>query len=334
MKKTLESVKQHPGRHAKRIKIPQWIKPMLATLTKTYFSDPQWIYEEKFDGIRALAYKSNKKVTLYSRNKQIMNDAYPEIVEALAKQKEKSFIIDGEIVALKHKVSSFEKLQQRMKLSNAEEERETRVKVYYYVFDLLYLDGHEATKLPLLDRKKLLQTMLTFNDTVRFTEHIENKGLPFFKQACKKGWEGIIAKQKDSPYIGKRSRDWLKFKCIAEQELVIGGYTDPAGSRIGFGALLLGYYKNGKLHYAGKVGTGFTEETLTNLSKKMKVLEQKKCPFTTDSSLPRKNIHWLKPTLVAQIAFAEWTSYNKLRQPRFLGLRFDKKAKDVVQEKV
>jgi ATP-dependent DNA ligase len=165
---------------------------------------------------------------------------------------------------------------------------------------------------------------------LRFTPHIEREGVNYYRQACRKGWEGIIAKRYDSLYVSVRSKDWLKFKCVSEQELVIGGYTDPRGSRSGFGALLVGYYDRGKLIYAGKVGTGYNEETLHNLGRELARLEKPVSPFTDLSK--GKGIHWVKPEIVAQVGFTEWTQYGKLRHPRFLGLRRDKAAGDVIRE--
>lgn len=333
MKKDILSIlPSEIAKKARAMRQPAWIPPMLATLTKDYFSDPNWIYETKFDGIRIITYRNGSKIRLMSRNKQLLNSNYPDLVKALLKQKCNSFIIDGEVVALKNKKSDFEKLQSRMKNSNPTQEEIKKTPLYYYIFDVMYVDGYEIIKLPLLARKKLMKKNFSFKDPLRYSEHIVENGLPFFKEACKKGLEGIMAKNAEAPYQTKRSRDWLKFKCVAEQELVIGGYTDPQGSRSNFGALLVGYYHNNKLYYAGKVGTGFDENTLQELGKKLKKIEQTKCPFTHDDSLPKTKVHWVKPQLVAQIGFEEWTKGNKLRQPRYMGLRMDKKAKAVAQE--
>ena len=181
------------------------------------------------------------------------------------------------------------------------------------------------------ERKKLLAKALDFKDPLRFTEQRETEGEAYFREACGKGWEGIIAKNADSAYLSTRSRDWLKFKCLNQQEFVIAGYTDPQGERVGFGALLVGYYEAGKLVYAGKVGTGYDTATLRRLSSQLGKLETSHSAFDSDA-LPSRGIHWVKPDLVAQIAFGEWTSAGKLRQPRFLGLRSDKAAREVVRE--
>ena len=195
----------------------------------------------------------------------------------------------------------------------------------------MYVDGYDTRELPLYARKDILKKLLTYNNILEYTEHKVGDGIPFFKQACKLKWEGLIAKRFDSEYVGKRSHDWLKFKCIMKQELVIAGYTSPKGSREYFGALLVGYYDNGKLIYAGKVGTGYSEEILEFLGKKLQKLEIKTCPFDQyDTST--KDVHWVKPILVAEFQFAQWTNAGKLRVGRYKGLRDDKAAKDVVKE--
>lgn len=317
---------------AKKTPQPVFIKPMLATLTETYFSSEDWIYEEKFDGERCLAFKKNGKVRLMSRNRKSMNIQYPEIVHALEKQPADNFIIDGEVVALNAKgVSDFELLQGRMNIHRVGKEK--KLPIHYCIFDVVYTDGYDIRALPLLERKKILKNMLNYNKTLVYTTHQVGNGIPFFKQACKSGWEGLIAKHKGSPYVGVRSKNWLKFKCILQQELIICGYTQPKGSREYFGALLVGYYAHGKLVYAGKVGTGYTRETLEKLGKRLQKIEIKKCPFSvyTDTT---KDVHWVKPEIVAEFQFAQWTNAGKLRVGRYKGLRDDKAAKDVVQETV
>jgi bifunctional non-homologous end joining protein LigD len=206
-----------------------------------------------------------------------------------------------------------------------------RVPVWLYLFDLLYLDRYDTRQVPLRYRKELLRNVFEFKSTLRFTEHRETEGEAYYRKACRNGWEGVIAKDEDSVYVSRRTRDWLKFKCSKEQEFVIGGYTEPRGSRIGFGALLLGYYDGRKFVYAGKVGTGFDRGTLHLLSKRLAELKTPINPFE-GGDVPRGGVHWVKPRLVAQIAFTEWTREGKLRHPRFLGLRQDKKAEDVVRE--
>jgi DNA ligase D-like protein (predicted ligase) len=326
MKKVLE----------KKVAQPDFIEPMLATLTDTYFSSEDWLYEEKFDGERCLAFKKNGAVRLLSRNNKLMNTNYPELVSALTQQAADNFIIDGEIITLNPEgVSDFELLQGRMNLQKTQEIKlkSKAVKVTYCIFDLMYTDGYDIRQLPLLERKKLLKKLLNYNKTLLYTEHIIGDGLKFFKQACARKWEGVIAKRINSQYVGVRSRDWLKFKCIMQQELIICGFTAPQGSRAYFGALLVGYYAQGKLIYAGKVGTGYTQDTLETLGKKLQKLVISKCPYTIyDGS--EKNVTWVKPELVAEFQFANWTNAGKLRVGRYKGLRDDKAAKDVVQETV
>jgi bifunctional non-homologous end joining protein LigD len=205
------------------------------------------------------------------------------------------------------------------------------IPVFYYIFDILYMDGYDLTALELAGRKAVLQKALDFADPLRYLGHQSKEGERYFDYACRQGWEGVIAKDYHGAYeTGKRSSKWLKFKCVKNQEFVIGGYTDPRGSRIGFGALLVGYHKDGKLKYAGKVGTGYDDETLKNLGQKLENMEQEKSPF--DDTVKVKDAHWIKPELVAEIGFEEWTDYGKLRQPRYEGLRRDKEASEVVRE--
>jgi bifunctional non-homologous end joining protein LigD len=310
---------------------PHWIAPMLATLTDEPFSRRGWLFEPKLDGVRCLVLRSSSAVQLVSRNEKLMNEKYPELVPAFRAQKSDSFAVDGEIVTFDGEVTSFAKLQQRMQLQHPSEEHRKRIPIWFYAFDLLYLDGRDTRHLPLHERKKLLSTALEFKDPLRFTEHRETEGGAYFREACRKGWEGIIAKNADSEYLSTRSRDWLKFKCLNQQEFVIAGYTDPQGERVGFGALLVGYYEAGKLVYAGKVGTGYDTATLRRLGGQLKKLEISHSPFESDV-LPSRGVHWVKPNLVVQIAFGEWTSAGKLRQPRFLGLRSDKAPHEVVRE--
>jgi DNA ligase D-like protein (predicted ligase) len=207
----------------------------------------------------------------------------------------------------------------------------TGVEVFYYVFDMPYVAGYDTTAVGLRHRKALLRQALSFGDPVRFTTHRDAEGEAAYREACAKGWEGVIAKRADSPYVQRRSTDWLKFKCANQQEFVIGGFTDPRGSRVGFGALLLGYYENGQLRYAGKVGTGFDTQTLLNVYAKLRTLEIERPQFA--EPVREKGGHWVRPELVAEIGFTEWTADGKLRHPRFLGLRDDKPARSVVRER-
>lgn len=307
-----------PGKARKQ---PAWITPTLATLTKSYFSDPAWIFEPKLDGIRCIAYKRGRSVKLLSRNKLDLTGGYPSVVAALARQRH-DFILDGELAAVRDGVTSFSLLQQA---------RRQEVDLAYFVFDIPFLQDRDLRATPLIERKEILKERVSWQSPLTFVEHIQEDGLEFYEEACRKRLEGVIAKLASSPYSAGRSRDWLKFKCSNEQEFVIGGYTDPQGERVAFGALVVGYYEGKRLHYAGKVGTGYTAQTLRDLLARMRPLEQSESPFEGPPPL-RKNVHWLRPELVAQVGFAEWTGDGRLRHPRFLGLREDKKAKQVVRE--
>jgi bifunctional non-homologous end joining protein LigD len=299
------------------------MEPMKAVLTDERFSDPAWIFERKLDGIRCLAFKADQRVRLRSRNDLSLNGRFPEIVAALEADPVSDVVLDGEIVAFDGAQTSFARLQQRG-------ERPTHV--YFYVFDILRLAGDDVTDEPLRARKALLRRSLAFADPIRLTAHRNRDGEAFYAEACRKGWEGLIAKRADAPYTHGRSRDWLKFKCSAEQELVVGGYTAPRGSRTDLGALLLGYYADGALRYAGKVGTGFTRATLRELAGKLAPLRRDASPFADD--VRERGATWVEPRLVAQVGFSEWTRDGRLRHPRFLGLRDDKAANEVVRESV
>jgi bifunctional non-homologous end joining protein LigD len=303
---------------------------MLATLTKERFSDPDWIYERKLDGVRCLAFYRDEKIRLMSRNKNEMNETWPDLVEELEANQRGSFIADGEIVAFEGNRTSFARLQQRIGVEDASKARHTDVRAYLYLFDLLHLDSYDTTKIPLRERKRLLKKAISFTEHVRYTPHRNEDGEAYLKEACRKGWEGLIAKDARAPYEHKRSKNWLKFKCVHQQELVIGGFTDPHGSRIGFGALLVGYYEDEALKYAGKVGTGYDDELLRDLRKRLDELERDSSPF--DEEVSGKEVHWVKPKLVAELGFTEWTRKGRLRHPRFLGLRKDKNPRDVHRE--
>jgi DNA ligase D-like protein (predicted ligase) len=312
--------------------LPDWVEPQLATLTEDRFSDPGWIYERKLDGERCLAFVQDGEVRLLTRNRKSANGSYPELVQALAAQGAGAFIVDGEVVAFDGDNTSFALLQQRIHVSRPSLDLRARIPVYFYLFDILYSGGTDVRPQPLRERKDLLRGQLAFRDPLRYTEYRTGDGVAYWKQACQDGWEGIIAKRADAPYRAGRSKDWLKFKCVTGQEFVIGGYTDPRGARSGFGALLLGYYdSDGRLVYAGKVGTGFDERTLRALHDELASLERKDPPFQR-GKLPKSGVHWVRPRLVAQIAFSEWTSDGMLRHPRFQGLRRDKKPAEVVRE--
>jgi len=312
-----------------RTSLPSWMDPMLAKLTHSPFSDSGWIYERKLDGERCLAFKEDGEVRLLSRNRKVINVSYPELVSALENQERDGLILDGEIVAFDGDVTSFSKLQQRMHVSSSEEVPRD-IPVYYYLFDILYAENHDLTEIDLRGRKRLLKQAIEYEDPLRYTVHRNREGRSFLEEACERGWEGLIAKKADSPYVHSRSSSWLKFKCVNQQEFVIGGYTDPEGERIGFGALLIGYYEHDSLRYAGKVGTGYDESTLRDLSERLKKMERDDPPF--DLGDPPKSAHWVEPELVCEVGFTEWTKDDRLRHPRFLGLRRDKSPKKVVKE--
>jgi bifunctional non-homologous end joining protein LigD len=310
-----------------------WVEPELATLTKERFFDPAWMYERKFDGERCLAYRDRGGVALMTRNRQQVNSTYPELAAALAAQQATDFVVDGEVVAFDGDTTSFSRLQQRLGVKNPPEHLIAAVPVVYYLFDVLRADGSDVTSLPLRERKQVLRGLLSFGGPLRFTTHRVAGAQAYWDQACGRGWEGLVVKRADSPYRSGRSRDWLKFKCENSQEFVIGGFTDPRGSREAFGALLIGYYDAaGRLVYAGKVGTGFDSSTLATLLPAMSGLEQPQPPFER-GALPRAGVHWIRPELVGEVGFSEWTSAGQLRHPRYLGLRRDKQARAVVRER-
>jgi bifunctional non-homologous end joining protein LigD len=235
-------------------------------------------------------------------------------------------------VAFAGEQTSFSRLQQRLGVRHPGPELQAQVPVYFYIFDVLWADGRDVRPEPLSERKRLLRGLLSYGGPLRFTEHRDTEGEAFYREACASGWEGLIAKRSDAPYQAGRSRDWLKFKCENGQEFVIAGFTEPQGSRTGFGALLLGYYDpDGQLVYAGKVGTGFTQKTLDSLHASLVKLEQDQPAFDR-GHLPRSRVHWVKPHLVGEVGFSEWTTDGQLRHPRFQGLRDDKDPGEVVRE--
>ncbi|HEX4786831.1 MAG TPA: non-homologous end-joining DNA ligase [Actinospica sp.] len=308
---------------------------MLATLSDRRDFGTGWILERKLDGIRALAARDGDRVRLLSRGAKPLDAAFPELVDALAAQECADFTVDGEIVALKDGATDFSRLQQRIGLTKPAQARKSSVAVTYFVFDLLRLEGKDTTRLPLLERKSLLREALHFAAPLRYTTHrrATKDARPALEEACSRGWEGLIAKRADAPYVHSRSGDWLKLKCARGQEFVVGGFTEPQGSRVGFGALLLGYHRSGSrlLRYAGKVGTGWNTRQLRALRSRLDELEQDDSPFDGEVR-ERGAVHWVRPELVAQIGFTEWTRDGMLRHPRYLGMREDKPARDVVRE--
>jgi bifunctional non-homologous end joining protein LigD len=282
---------------------PEWVVPMAATLTQERFTGPEWVFERKLDGIRMLAFKNGSDVKLYSRNQ--LPQHYPNVAEAIAKLPVHDVILDGEAA---WRVES---------------------RVAYHVFDILWLNGRSVMELPLDDRRALLKDLPLRAPLAHVPEV---KGEKPWERACSEGWEGVVAKLRTSTYEHRRSPHWLKMKCEASQELVVGGFTDPQGSRVGLGALLVGYFDRDDFVFAGKIGTGFDTKLLLDLRTRLDKLEISKSPFTKAKGLPRLRAHWVRPEIVVQAAFIEWTVHGKLRHPRLIGVRFDKSPREVVRE--
>ena len=309
--------------------LPAWVAPQLATLVSGPPPGDDWVHEIKLDGYRILLRAERGRVKLLTRNRQDWTARFPAVAEAAAALPVKEALLDGEIVALDRAgVSSFQALQQADQL-------ETGRTLVYVAFDLLFLDGSDLRPLPLVERKARLARLLKGRrGRLRYSEHFDLPGQRVFDRACRLGLEGIIAKQKNAPYTSGRGQAWLKVKCVARQELVIGGYTDPDGARAEFGSLLLGVHdRDGRLVYAGRVGTGFDHATLKNLGARLRKLERRASPFSADGpGPPARGAHWVKPELVAEVAFTEWTRDGLLRHPAFQGLREDKPAARIVRE--
>jgi ATP-dependent DNA ligase len=287
---------------------PDWVEPMAATLTQERFASPEWVFERKLDGIRLLAYKRGQAVELFSRNRLPQNGSYPEVVRAVAELPVKDAILDGEATGVWGRHG----------------------KVAYHVFDVLWLDGRDVTGLPLEERQAHLRK-LPLRAPLQRVPALSDDEHPF-ERARREGWEGVIAKRRGSLYEQRRSKHWLKMKCEASQELVVGGFTDPQGSRVGLGALLVGYYEGDDFVFAGKLGTGFDTKLLRELRARLDAAEIPKPPFTKAVGLPKLRAHWVRPEIVVQVAFIEWTVNGKLRHPRLLGLRKDKAPREVLRE--
>ncbi len=285
-----------------KMPMPEWVEPMAATLTQERFTGPEWVFERKFDGIRLLAFKHGSEVRLLSRNRLPQN--CPSIAAAIANLPGSDVILDGEVTW-------------------------DKAGMVYHVFDLLWLDGRDVMVQPLDERHALLTT-LALSTPLECVAALTDP-TPW-EEACRQGWEGVIAKRRDSVYEHRRSPHWLKMKCEASQELVVGGFTDPQGTRAGLGALLVGYFENEDFVFAGKVGTGFDTKLLLELRARLDAIEIPQTAFTKSVGLPRVRAHWVRPEIVVQVAFIEWTRYGKLRHSRFLGVRTDKAARDVVRE--
>jgi DNA ligase D-like protein (predicted ligase) len=286
---------------------PDWLEPMAATLTRERFQTSDWVFERKLDGIRMLAFKHGKSVELLSRNRLCQNASYPSVVEAVAALPAQDLILDGEALGV----------------------WDSRRALGYHVFDLLWRDGRDLTGLTLDERYAEL-CLLALAPPIHRIERLD-EAAPW-ERACREGWEGVVAKRRDSAYEHRRSPHWLKMKCEVGQELVVGGFTEPQGKRVGLGALLVGYYEGDDFVFAGKVGTGFDAQLLRELRARLDALRIESPPFTRAEGLPRMRAHWAKPEIVVQVAFMEWTSHGKLRHPRLLGIREDKRAGEVTRE--
>jgi bifunctional non-homologous end joining protein LigD len=316
--------------------MPEAPAPMLCTLVDAAFDSSDWAFEPKFDGLRVLARFDGDSLALLSRNNKPQQSRFPEIAEGLRQALRAPAIIDGEVVCLDESgKTSFRELQQRFHLDDAAEirRRMERHPAYLYVFDILYLDRSDVTRLPLSHRQELLNEAVDWSDRIRRTASVPGRGIEAWERACEAAEEGIVGKRLDSPYVAGRSDAWVKIKCVGRQEFVIAGWTDPQRSRVGLGALLVGYYEGDRLRYAGKVGTGYTREVLLDLRKRLDELGRKANPFDDGEPPLGEAVHWVEPRLVAEIAFAEWTQNGLLRQPRYEGLRPDKKSIECRRER-
>lgn len=316
-------------KRAKKGPFPDWIEPQLAHLAQFTPDQEDWIHEIKFDGYRLLAQIRQGKVKLWTRRRQNWTERFPGLVRALKSLDVEDAYLDGEVVALlPNGASSFALLQTAFREGRAES-------LIYYVFDLLYLNSKDLRELPLWRRKETLQSLLppAGGGVLQFTEHFEGQGPEFFRQCCRFGLEGVISKRRDRPYRSGRNYDWLKSKCVQVDQFVVGGWTDPAGSRLGFGALVLGYYNaDGELIYAGRVGTGFSESSLLELKGQLASRARDRSPFANLSDREAgKDFHWVEPELVAQVQFSNWTMDGLLWHPSFHGIREDVAAGEVVR---
>ena len=301
---------------------------MLATLADDPFSSPEWIFETKWDGFRSVCFVRNGKTRFVSRNQIDMTPQYPELAEVAKQIDANEAILDGEIVALdKAGMPRFQLLQPRVGRKSGIEALRGQGHIVYYVFDLLYVDGSDLTPCPVVERKQVLENILRPASFIKLSEHIAGDGEAFFKQIEKFHLEGMIAKRASSAYLQKRSKDWLKIKTVVRSEVVVGGYTEPRGSRSHFGALVVGLYRDGELRYVAHVGGGFNQRTLGRIFKLMQPLKTKNSPFV-DAPKTNEPVQWLKPKLVAEVKFSEWTADRRLRHPVFIGLRDDKKPAD------
>ncbi len=307
---------------------------MLATLVSEPFSDRDWIFETKWDGFRSICFLNNGKARFVSRNQLDMTPQYPELANAGDLIDARQAILDGEIVALDARGRPrFQLLQPRHGRKHISEisRLARRSAIVYYIFDLLYYNGFDLMSCPLIERKAFLERILRSGGNIRYSEHIAGDGELFFEQIEKFRLEGMMAKKAESKYVEKRSRDWLKIKTVRRSEVVVGGYTEPRGSRSYFGALVVGLYRKGELHCVAHVGGGFSERSLAQVYQLLEPLNTKKCPFAVE---PQTNepVQWVKPSLVAEVRFSEWTADGFMRQPIFVGLREDKQPEECVFE--
>ncbi len=279
---------------------PDWIEPMAATLTQERFTGPDWMFERKYDGIRLIAFKQGDSVRFFSRTRKEKD--LPRIADAVAALPVGDAIFDGEVTWDGHTA--------------------------YHVFDVVWLDGRDVTQIPLAERRALLAELPLEAPLHRVSEI---DGAAPWDRACAEGWEGVIAKRRDSPYEQKRSKHWLKMKCELAQNFVVGGFTDAQGKRVGLGALLVGFFEGDDFVFAGKVGTGFDTQLLTALRARFDAMELDKSPFTRAKGLPRVRAHWVRPEVVVRVAFIEWTVHTKLRHSRLLAIQTNVRARDVVR---
>jgi bifunctional non-homologous end joining protein LigD len=313
---------------ARKVRIPTIIKPMLATLVDDSFSDSNWIFETKWDGFRSICFVRNGKVQFVSRNQIEMTPQYPELANVGKQIEATEAILDGEIVALdEHGMPRFQLLQPRVGRKSGIDALRGKGQIVYFAFDLIYLDGYDLMSCSVVERKAKLADILRPSNFIKLSEHIEAEGEAFFREIEKFHLEGMIAKRADSKYVQKRSSDWLKVKTIMRSEVVVGGYTEPRGGRSYFGSLVCGLYRGNELHYVAHVGGGFNERTLASSFKMMQPLKTNRSPFV-DAPKTNEPVQWLKPKLVAEVKFSEWTADRRLRHPVFVGWREDKKAQD------
>jgi bifunctional non-homologous end joining protein LigD len=308
--------------------MPGEIHPMLATLVDEPFSNPEWLFETKWDGFRSVCFVRNGNARFVSRNQIEMTQNYPELRKIPRHVKGKEVILDGEVVALdEHGMPRFQLLQPRVGRKGGVEALRGKGQIVYFVFDLLYRDGYDLMSCPLIERKAELARILRPSAFVKVSEHIEGEGEEFFKQIARFHLEGMMAKRAASSYVQKRSSDWLKIKTVQRSEVVVGGYTQPRGMRSYFGALVVGLYRGDELRYVGHTGGGFNEKILQKIFKLMQPIKSDRCPFVVK---PKTNepVQWLKPKLVAEIKFTEWTADERMRHPIFVGLREDKRPEE------